>query len=168
MKIKRISLALVVTALMLTLSGWLIAQSTVRESEESDSQLEGSWNTVVGPGSPIEFRTLVSYAEGGAMMATEPAFPPPFHGSTVHGTWEKTGRHQFASTFLCLIYDPTGHFVGTLKVRENITLNRAGNEYNQVSSQEVFDPAGNPVPQFSTCNTAHGTRINVEPVIPCP
>jgi hypothetical protein len=168
MKIKSISLALVVTALMLTLSGWLIAQSTVRESEESGSQLEGSWNVVVGPGSPTEFRTLVTFAEGGAMMATEPAFPPPFRVSTVHGTWEKTGRRQFASTFLCLIYDPTGQFAGTLKVRGTATLNRAGNEYNGISSIEIFDPAGNPLPQFSSCNTTHGTRINVEPVIPCP
>lgn len=100
-------------------------------------------------------------------MATAPTVPPPFHASTAHGTWERTGGHQFTYTFLALLYNPTGHFVGTLKVRETITLDNGGDQYDGTSSIEVFDPFGNVVPAFSSCGgTSHGTRINVEPP-PC-
>jgi hypothetical protein len=145
----------------------LITPFDAKAGGASAPSLEGSWNVVVGPGSPTEFRTLVTYAAGGGLMATAPVVPPPFHASTAHGTWERTGGHQFTFTFLALLYNPTGHFVGTLKVRETLTLDNGGDQYDGTSSIEVFDPLGNVIPAFSSCGgTAHGTRIDVEPP-PC-
>ena len=165
--IKRISLTLVATALGFILIAGLNSRSSVRAGGGSAPSLEGSWNVVVGPGSPTEFRTLVTYAAGGGLMATDPVVPPPFHASTVHGTWERTGGHQFTYTFLSLLYSPTGSFVGTLKVRETITVDKSGDQYDGTSSIEVFDPFGNVVPGFSSCGgISHGTRIKVEPP-PC-
>jgi hypothetical protein len=135
----------------------------VKAGSSNAPSLEGSWNVVVGPGSPTEFKTLVTYTAGGGLIATAPALPPGFHGSTVHGTWVRSAAKQFTYTFLSLIYDSTGQFAGTLKVRETITLNAAGDQYDGGSSVEVFDPAGNLIPPFSTCGgTSHGKRIEVE------
>ena len=167
MTTKRISFVLAAAALMFVLIAGLNSRSSVRAGGGSAPNLEGSWNVVVGPGSPTEFRTLTTYAAGGGLMATAPVVPPPFHASTAHGTWERTGGHQFTYTFLALLYNPTGHFAGTLKVRETITLDNGGDQYDGTSSVEVFDPFGNVVPAFSSCGgTSHGTRINVEPP-PC-
>jgi hypothetical protein len=167
MTTKRISFALVAATLMFILIAGLNSRSGVRAGGDSAPSLEGSWNVVVGPGSPTEFRALVTYAAGGGLMATAPIVPAPTRASTAHGTWERTGGHQFTYTFQALLYSPTGHFVGTLKVRETLTLDNSGDQYDGTSSVEVFDPFGNLVPAFSSCGgTAHGTRINVEPP-PC-
>jgi len=167
MTTKRISFALVAATLMFILIAGLNSRSSVRAVGSSAPSLEGSWSVVVGPGSPTEFRALLTYAAGGGLMATAPVVPAPFHASTVHGTWERTGGHQFTYTFLSLLYNPTGHFVGTLKVRETLTLDTDGDQYDGTSSIEVFDPFGNVIPALSSCGgLAHGTRINVEPP-PC-
>ena len=167
MTTKRISFALVAATLMFILIAGLNSRSSVRAVGGSAPSLEGSWSVVVGPGSPTEFRALLTYAAGGGLMATAPVVPAPLHASTVHGTWERTGGHQFTYTFLSLLYSPTGHFVGTLKVRETLTLDTDGDQYDGTSSIEVFDPFGNVIPALSSCGgLAHGTRINVEPP-PC-
>ena len=168
MTTKRIGFALVAATLMFILIAGLNSPSGVKAGGSSAPSLEGSWSVVVGPGSPTEFKTLVTYAAGGSLMATAPVVPAPLHASTVHGTWERTGGHEFTYTFLSLLYNPTGHFVGTLKVRETLTLDTSGDQYDGISNVEFFDPLGNLVPAFSTCGIAHGTRINVEPPIACP
>jgi hypothetical protein len=166
---RRIALAsitgLLLSILVLAMSGQFNAKAG---ASTSAPDLEGSWSVAVNPGSPFEFKTLVTYGRGGSLVATPPATPPPFHASTVHGTWERTGGSKFTYTFLTLIYDPSGQFVGTSKVRETITLNKAGNEYDGVASVEVFDPFGNLLPQFSSCGASHGKRINAEPPTACP
>jgi hypothetical protein len=139
-----------------------------RDEGESAQSLAGSWNVVVDPGGPTSFRTLITYAEGGGMVATPPVLPPPFRASTVHGTWVKVGGRKFIITFLFLIYDPTGQFIGTGKVRQTLTLNRAGDDYDGIASTEIFDPAGNPLPQFSACGTFQGKRIKAERPVSCP
>jgi hypothetical protein len=151
---------------------WLTAMSGqpyAKDGPQSAPSLEGSWNVIVNQGTPAEFRTLITYDEGGGLVASPPLVPPPFHASTVHGTWEKVGGRRFAITFLTLLYDSSGQFVGTVKVRGTLGLNRAGDESDAIStSLDVFDPAGNLLPQFSTCGgTSHGTRIKVEPPDSC-
>ena len=158
---KRIAFGLIIALLvsLLIVSG----QFKARAGGASAPSLEGSWDVTVGPSGPTQFKTLITYGRGGSLVATAPVVPPPFHASTVHGTWERTGN-KFTSTFLSLLYDPTGQFVGTLKVRETITPNDAGDQYDGISSIEVFDPFGNLIPTFSSCGgTSHGTRINAEP-----
>ena len=166
---KRIGFAVVAATLMFILIAGLNGRTGVRAAGGSAPSLEGSWSVVVGPGSPTEFKALVTYAAGGGLMASAPIVPAGVHASTAHGTWERTGGHEFTYTFLALLYNSTGHFVGTLKVRETLTLDNSGDQYDGTSSVEFFDPFGNVVPAFSTCGgTAHGTRINVEPPIACP
>jgi hypothetical protein len=160
---KRLLAGSILGLLLSLLAFNLVTPFAVKAGGSSAPSLEGSWNVVVGAGSPTEFKTLVTYAAGGGLMATVPALPPGFHGSTVHGTWIRSGGKQFTYTFLSLIYDSAGQFAGTLKVRETITLNAAGDQYDGVSSIDVLDPAGNPIPPFSSCGgTSHGKRIEVE------
>ena len=160
---KRLVAGSIVGLFVSLLAVTLVTPFAVKAGGSNAPSLEGSWDVVVGPGSPTEFKTLVTYTAGGGLVATAPALPPVFHGSTVHGTWVRSGSKQFTYTFLSLIYDSTGQFAGTLKVREAITLNAAGDQYDGVSSIDVFDPAGNPIPPFSSCGgTSHGKRIEVE------
>ena len=94
---KRIAFGLIIALLvsLLIVSG----QFKARAGGASAPSLEGSWDVTVGPSGPTQFKTLITYGRGGSLVATAPVVPPPFHASTVHGTWEKTGN-KFTYTFL--------------------------------------------------------------------
>ncbi len=124
--------------------------------------LEGSWIVDLTNQSAGSFKVLVTYDRGGGVVSTNPPVPPPFHASLAQGTWQRTGGHEFTNTFIALIYDPAGQFVATLKVRETLTLNESGDQYDSRASADVFDPAGNLIPGFSSCSQNHATRIKVE------
>jgi hypothetical protein len=56
-----------------------------------------------------------------------------------------------------------GNFVGTLKVRQKITLIGA-DEFVGVATAEIRDAAGNVT--ATRCATTHGVRIKIEPLAP--
>ena len=58
-----------------------------------------------------------------------------------------------------------GAFVGTLKLRMAIELDRDGNSYSGVSVPELRDQNGNLLPGSNTRRDAiTGTRMTVEPI----
>lgn len=162
MTTKRMSLAVAATALVAVLSVVMSMPSAAKEGGASAPQLEGSWivdvNGATGP-----FKSLLTYSAGGGFVGSPPPVPPPFHSAPAQGTWQRSGGREFASTFITLIYDPAGQLVATAKTSETITLSADGTQYDARSSTDVFDPAGNLLPQFSACGQSHATRINAEP-----
>ncbi len=56
---------------------------------------------------------------------------------------------------------PTSEFRGTLKVRQLLTLNDAGDQLSGTDKADIFDPDGHLVESFTT-GTLPGTRIKVE------
>jgi hypothetical protein len=163
MTIKRISFALLATALMFIFLAGLNNQFSVRAGGDSAPQLEGSWvDTVTGVsgfGAASTHKNLSTYSRGGGLVTLPAPVPPPLQSSAGHGTWIHKGGRDFAYTLWFFLYDPSGQHVFTVKLHLDITLSEGGNEYDGNSSFDVFDPAGNLVPGFSGAGTVHSTRI---------
>jgi len=93
--------------------------------------LTGSWIfTLTAPGMP-PFKSLFTFTDDGALITTG-AFIVPFGppiGTVVfsagQGEWDKVRNGEFAFTFVALIHDQNGQFVGTSKVNGSLQVNEA-------------------------------------------
>ena len=80
--------------------------------------------------------------------------------SNIHGTWARKGGNTFVFTFVELLFDSTGVFTGSVRIREKLTLEPGGAAYNGVYTGEILDPDGNVVVPIG--GTTHAARINAE------
>ena len=79
-----------------------------------------------------------------------------------HGVWKHLGGRQFAFTSVGIIYDiNTGAYMGMLKARALLTLNKAGNQIMGTDKVEVISPDGEVV--FTATGNTTFTRIKFEP-----
>ena len=142
--------------------GGVHAEQATRAPE---SLLLGSWSVRIqeGPGTPDLpdwYKALVTFSPGGGLVATI----TDALLKTGHGTWVKTGNRRFAVTILLFQFDSAGNFLGTLKARATLKINRTSDTFDSDDYQfEFFDPDGNPT-GFVGVGTAHGTRIKAEPL----
>lgn len=161
---KRIFLILLLTAVAVTSPTLQHAQSDQEQQQPPAQRLEGSWiitvTAVVPPGvPPPPVRTnYTSFARGGVSVGSDRQAP---FSKSQHGVWQHVHGDEFLWTFIGDSFSPagTGVFVGTLKVRNKITLT-GPDTFIGVNNAELRDPAGNLV--FSACNTFRGERIQIE------
>ena len=131
---------------------------------QEEGKIEGAWVVSItgGQGTPTLpswYRALATFTRDGGLIETitDPSI------LTGHGRWAKGHGRDFAVTTLLFRFDAAGDFLGTLKARGNLTLDRAGNEFTSDAYLfEFFDPNGNLL--TSGVGKAHGTRIVVEPL----
>jgi hypothetical protein len=119
-------------------------------------EIEGAWFTMVTIPNYPPFPSIMTYARGGALNATDSSVSPAL-GNVYQGTWKKTGPHQFAFTLLGFQYDEAGVFIGYFRARETVQLEPGGNADNGVTSIEILDPEMNVIATDSS--TTHATRI---------
>jgi hypothetical protein len=159
MSAKRIFLTFVVAVMMTAMVTGVDAQSTANGLDpqgKKHSDLTGSWIVNVNPEGIPPFENLSTFTRAGSILNT----PETGSESVGHGTWVKTGNHQFASTFKSFLYDEAGQIAGKGKVRATVTLNKSADEFSGPFIFEAFDLNGNVV--FSAPGTVHAIRINVE------
>ena len=137
-----------------------------QKSKSSEDSLEGSWVVTIkeGPGTPelpSWYKALVTFSPGGGLVATI----TDALLKSGHGAWVQTGKRKFAVTILLFQFDPAGNFLGTLKARATLRVRSKSDTFDSDDYQfEFFDPDGNPT-GFAGEGTAHGTRIEVEPLL---
>ena len=129
-------------------------QPSVRAGGSSAPQLEGSWQVAVTTGSG-QSTSLATFTRGGGLIVSD----NDNNSSSGHGTWVKTGDHTYAVTFVILLSDPQGNFIGTVKVRSAIQLDPQTDTFNG-PEQVIVTIGGNTVASF--CGTVQGERISVE------
>jgi len=161
MRSKSRTLVFVMTAALVFLSTVMVPPLSFADGQ---STIVGAWRVFIsgGPGTPPLpdwYQALATFTRDGGLIET---ITDPSIG-TGHGRWVKTHRRQFAVTTLLFQFDAAGVFVGTLKARANLTLDKAGNEFTSDKYLfEFFDRDGNLL--TSGVGAAHGTRIEVEPL----
>ena len=160
MTIKKILAALVVATMLATLIALTGTRSNASGGGSSAPQLEGSWEITVTPNGGAPIVDVCTFTSGGGLINSDP--DPNL--STGHGTWVKTGRHEFAVTFVHFLSDQ-GAALGTLKVRAEMQLDRHTDTLSGPFRTDVII-GGNVVQSF--CGTVHARRINVEPIEACP
>lgn len=131
--------------------------------ERQSQQLEGSWDVtvtpVVPPGvpQPPSFIAHATFSRGGGYFGSDRTRPL----SKQHGTWAHIAGNEFAGTFTEDLFDATGNFAGTLKVRTR-TIVTGKDEYVGVANGERRDASGNLT--LNACTTFRGKRIIIEPL----
>jgi hypothetical protein len=153
----------VVALLTIVFGGVTMAYASGRDTiqaAEVSSEIEGTWlATVTIPDGPPPFPSLVTYARGGALIATDGSVAPAL-GNVYQGTWTKTGPHQFAFTFMGFQYDAAGVLTNYIRAHETLQLERSGNIYNGVTSLEFLDTNMNVIATASS--TTHAVRIDAQ------
>jgi hypothetical protein len=158
---KLASVALIITVALFSLAAGSGDDNNQERGKHNAPQIEGSWLvTVTIPDGPPPFRAIETYSAGGGLLSTDGGTPPSA-GHVYQGTWARTGRGEFAFTFLGLQYDAAGVHSGFIRVGATRTLERDANAYNGTDTVEFLDVNLNvvagPFP-----GTTHGTRINAE------
>ena len=145
----------------------LRGQSAEPQGESDHQVLQGSFLATVQESTPRVSKALFTFTEDGGLIETNftPSLSSPFGAVAIsHGAWVRTGRNQFALTFLFLGQtpgDPNSSFVRT-KVQEQITLNDEQDAYTGVAKITVYDAKGNVV--ANPTGTVEATRIVAEPI----
>lgn len=143
----------------------ILLAAIVVQSRAASAQLvpilEGSWVSDVRPEDPAQPRNITfwTFTGDGSLISSNRDHPTR---GPAHGTWIRTGDHEFAVTFLRLIFDDQGTFAGTQKLRGQITVNQNTDEFTSRSMSEIFDAQGNLLRTGATIGTAQ--RIKVEPL----
>jgi hypothetical protein len=154
MTIKKTLAAFVVATMLATLIIFTGTRSNASGGGSSAPQLEGSWEITVMPDGGAPIVDIATFTSGGGIINSDP--DPNL--STGHGTWVRTGGHQFASTFVHFLSDQ-GVPVGTVKVRAVGQLDKTGDTMSASFQTDVII-GGNVVQSF--CGTVQARRISVE------
>jgi hypothetical protein len=170
MKAKRLWAGLLISALVALQAATVTAQGNPEVSKSH--KITGSWMVTVSPqGAPTSFQGLITFTEGGAVLASAQGdvllnAPPGVAAVATagHGAWAKTGPHEYSFTFRQIFYDSDGNFQGGAKVRGIATINADGDSWSGPLRGEWFDAAGDVT--FDGAGTQLATRIKVEPLTP--
>ena len=131
--------------------------------ERQAQQLEGSWDVTVTPvvpsgvPQPPSFVAHATVSRGGGYFGSDRTRP----FSKQHGVWAHLGSDEFAFTAVEDLFDATGNFTGTVKIRVKLTVT-GRDTFVGVSNGEFRDVAGN-ITQ-SRCATVRGARLKLEPL----
>jgi hypothetical protein len=148
-------------------------------SDPPTNRLEGTWLvtavTVEDP-SQTPFKVLFTFMagrdenEGTSMDTNDGELTSPIIGTPDQGVWRRTGDRRFINTHLAFLFDetatPAGAPFGSAKVRDVITLDKKGNEFNGRQYVEVFDTQHNLLFVFNVI--MHGVRVRAEEPPPAP
>jgi hypothetical protein len=125
-------------------------------------RLAGSWYTDVttrdcATGAALRsFPAINTFSNGGELIDTSTVVAPSLR-SPGHGTWERLGDHRFKSVSFAFLFSPTGAWVATQKLAQDIRL-ASRNEFTSTAVSKVYDTAGSLTQ--TTCATAIAHRID--------
>jgi len=139
--------------------------SAAGSSEDDSGSLVGSWIVSVDRGPLGPLTSLVTYTEGHGSVETANS------GASLRtagiGVWQRVAPRRFEATSIFFRIDPAagGAFLGTVKLRMAVDLDRDGNSFSGVAVPELRDQNGNLLPGSNTRHDAiSGTRMTVESI----
>ncbi len=150
--------ALAVGALIAGVAGGAAGVATKDPKQNGQTrQLEGTWMSTVTlqnppPGAEATFRALNTFIRGGRLLVSSSQAMPTTR-SLAHGEWARTGNLRYSSTFVAFRYDLAGNFVGTLRVRRELTLSASLDQWESTDVVEFLAPDG------SVIATLHATEV---------
>jgi hypothetical protein len=151
------AIALIAVAAMVA-AGAIYASSGDDGRSQGANPIIGSWEVTVDRGPQLPpLKGLTTFTRGHSLIGT---------GNTLargpsHGAWEHVGGRLYADTQVFFRFDPTGAFLGTQRINENVRLAPDGDSFTTVSISNLFDPNGNLVVGGLRA-TVTGTRIHID------
>lgn len=138
-----------------------------------NNNITGSWYVAASSDHGPSFKALITFSDGGGMIASAQGDIIKFGGelspaTAGHGTWVRTGNREFLFTFRQIFYsiDDAGNstYAGGNKVRHTARMNRAGTEWTGQMTVEFFDENDNVI--FTGSGASTGRRIVAQPLLP--
>jgi len=134
------------------------------DNEGPDGQIVGFWKfRFVSEGTPgIPDGTVIDngfaqwHSDGTEITNS---LRPPATGNFCLGVWQRVPSSGYALNHFALGWDLNGNFIGPVQIRENVNLDRKGNQYAGTFTIDQYDPAGNALAHVQGQVT--GTRITV-------
>jgi hypothetical protein len=118
----------------------------------------GLWQVMdVVDGKPVDLSFEVWHSDGTEILIDQ---SNPITDNVCIGTWQQTGSLVFKLTHPSLNFDMNGNYIGTVMIREVVTLDRNGNKFSGTYTVDVFDVNGLPVPDGHFEGQFIGTKIN--------
>ena len=139
----------------------------VADRDDSVDRIVGFWRvTLVSKGTPgLPDGTVLNdgfqqWHSDGTEFHWD-AGSPPAGGNFCLGIWKKTGRSHYALNHFFQNWDPTNNSLHNRgQIREEIDLDRSGDEHFGTLTIDNYDPAGNLLAHLQ--GTVHATRITVK------
>lgn len=119
------------------------------EISEGNAVITGFWkvqflakgNPDIPDGAVIDDGYATWHSDGTELMNSSRA---PMTGSVCMGVWKQTKRNTFKLNHFGLSWDPSGTtFVGPSNLREEVVVDRSGNNYSGTFSITQYDTNGN-------------------------
>ena len=138
----------------------------VADRDDSVDGIVGFWRvTFVSKGTPglpdgtVFDEGLQQWHSDGTEIHNSQA--PAASGNICLGVWKKTGRSHYTLNHFYLNSDPTTNSLQVrVQIREEIDLDRSGDEHFGTLTIDNYDPAGNLLGHLQ--GTVHATRITVK------
>jgi len=139
------------------------AEMQIESQGSKKNALVGSWLSPLGIGN----RVVASFTSDGIAIGSgqgDVSLVPNLPTLTSQqGVWTYLGGRQFAFTLMAVQYDlPTGDYQGLIKIRGQVTLDEAGDQFSGSAKVEIFDAGGNLLDTLSF--PIQATRIKVQPL----
>ena len=150
-RVMRISTLLVVLLGVLALGLQPVSPAPALSTAHS---IVGSW-MIVPTGGARRVHLLTFTADGTVLWSS-----PRGDTSGGHGVWVRTGDRTVMETAVASRHNAGGDFIGTTKIRMQLTLNATFDEAVGSGKSDDFDPQGKLVQSANFTN--HATRIKIE------
>lgn len=159
-----IVIALVAAAFATTVPAQKIAVGDRIEMPTPSNSIVGSWYVSSTPdGGPPPFKGMISFSEGGAMIASAQGDILQNAGSLAtagHGAWARTGNREFVFTFRQILYNADGDYDGGVVIRHNSILTKDGKSWEGRLTVEFYNSSDELV--FTGTGGSTATRIVAE------
>ncbi len=140
-------LMLMLVGLALLAQDWVVkAQNQAQEGQAS--KLEGTWRaevTIRVCQTGFEIRTfpaLVSFNRGGTFTGAAAGMSPA-RASADYGIWRHTGGQTYEASSEAFLFNPTGDWIGTQRVKRIIEVGDDPDLFSATTSIEIVDTNNN-------------------------
>src|SRR5215211_8099319 len=167
-------LSYVVAIISLVVAGLALTSrqpSTTAEEPDAAAQhgIVGAWfvTTLLG-GAPPSPNMTSFYADGTVLTSNRPVYPPAAEGgvpearSAGHGAWIANDDGTVDFTFVVIVADVNGTYLGQRTLQGHLTLDPSGDSWTAPFTATVTDPSG--AVASSGLGSATATRIKVIPI----
>ncbi len=136
-----------------------------RNGKDEQPQADALNPTIVGlwqvmdteNGQPIDLSFEVYHSDGTEILIDQ---TPPPEGNVCIGTWVQTGALTYKLTHPALNFDMNGNYIGTVMIKEVVTLDRNGYQFSGTYTVDVFDLTGSATGHFE--GQFIGSRVDPE------
>jgi hypothetical protein len=164
-------MSLVVAVVGLVVAGFALGSRQPGTTAQDSSQpaIVGAWfvTTLLGNQPPSPNLTSF-YADGTVLTSNRPVFPPATAGGTPearsagHGDWLANPDGTVDFTFVVLVSDTSGTYLGTRTLQGRLTFDPSGDSWSAPFTATVTDPKGTVLSKITGQATA--THIKVMPM----